>query len=939
MNIPGGPADPRTPARAPRAVYFPSLDSPLKYMTPEELRSFYGPPVSRDTSDQARPAIQPDLDTESRYGTPGELVTRPTSRRRVEREKENVQIGSEDAVGQAARPGARKRLLEPGTCRSSPQVHGESRDVDSEADDDADDEEAEKPRKRVRRSKKKGQKKRGEEEKVLSGIADELSTKQKTVRRDLKGFIRVALIEVTGYGTNTTDTPSTIISSVTYTPFDLSDLVTSPINSKIITKVAKLVCKEQRDPILSSLTYKHAEVDWTKRDLEEFAKSQFRWWRTNFQASISEDKAAKAQLRKRLNKRDIRRTHYYSDRLAAVGEYKRRHGADPTPFLDEAYMSDQVSAIETDDEEKATAYVRNLQEKAGFSQQDIAEGRPVWEMNRVLTELDIIRAEDRKKSKKKTGRARPIPPFHHVETSRRYPTAIFPDGTDLGSAAFLSGGFMPNDPSIYFVNEGSFRRNTEFVLKPHGIHIVLGEVTAFERDYAMFRSFFKEPFNGTQFMLLLIVPYRLGFLSQFDMDTFDADHTRTCLAQLNLPLIVQVDSCVVTEHEDSDSSDSNSELSEETNITDPEDVTCVTVGARSTGSSFPGMFTSSVLGFAGEAGNTFRRQMRVPSDQVFGVGQFMEEYNFDRFRLAFVWVMPAMLDVLDSANRLQSFADYSASSLTHRRPPSCPPILPIPWHEAPILFGGFLPDDSNTFYVFFGSATGSTSFFLPSLHQFVVLGRVLWVASNYAVYSASTEFRAGAVPSTFSINLLIPYYVGSPIVNLAEYRDWVCSSTLEIRLRDKWSLRSSLISDWSTGPFSTHFPWETPPVDEDQEFDRILAAVRSEDESLWVPFSAPALEGEVEDMRRVDLARVDNSIPQVEVYQSMVDHDWFKAEVAGKGLEDELLIFNEASGLTEDDEDEEEGGSGDDLQLPPSSDFDPEGTPALQFPASDEEEA
>ncbi|KAF7964389.1 hypothetical protein HWV62_8743, partial [Athelia sp. TMB] len=129
-----------------------------------------------------------------------------------------------------------------------------------------------------------------------------------------------------------------------------------------------------------------------------------------------------------------------------------------------------------------------------------------------------------------------------------------------------------------------------------------------------------EPFNGTQFMLLLIVPYHLGFLSQFDMDTFDADRTRTCLAELNLPLIVQVDSCVVTEHKDSDSSDSDSELSDETNITDPEDE-----GARSTGSSFPGMFNSSVLGFAGEAGNTFRRQMRVPSDQVFGVGQFMEE--------------------------------------------------------------------------------------------------------------------------------------------------------------------------------------------------------------------------------------------------------------------------------------------------------------------------
>ncbi|KAF7966021.1 hypothetical protein HWV62_40477 [Athelia sp. TMB] len=178
---------------------------------------------------------------------------------------------------------------------------------------------------------------------------------------------------------------------------------------------------------------------------------------------------------------------------------------------------------------------------------------------------------------------------------------------------------MPDNPSIYFVNEGSFRHNTEFVLKPHGIHIVLGEVTAFERDYAMFRSSFKEPFNGTQFMLLLIVRYRLGFLSQFDMDTFDADRTRTCLAELNLPLIVQVDSFVVTEHEDSDFSDSDTELSDETNITYPEDDTCVTVGARSTSPSLPGVFTSLGLGFAGEAGNTFLQQMCFPSDWVFGV--------------------------------------------------------------------------------------------------------------------------------------------------------------------------------------------------------------------------------------------------------------------------------------------------------------------------------
>ena len=43
-------------------------------------------------------------------------------------------------------------------------------------------------------------------------------------------------------------------------------------------------------------------------------------------------------------------------------------------------MSDQVSAIETEDEDKAATYLRELQAKAGFSEQDVAEGRPVWEV-------------------------------------------------------------------------------------------------------------------------------------------------------------------------------------------------------------------------------------------------------------------------------------------------------------------------------------------------------------------------------------------------------------------------------------------------------------------------------------------------------------------------------------------------------------------------------
>lgn len=103
-------------------------------------------------------------------------------------------------------------------------------------------------------------------------------------------------------------------STIKYTPFDFDGLVTSPVNEKIIANVVKLVCKEQRvrtsqfqrtanqflaqDANLSSLTYKYEEVNWTKRDLEELAKIQYRTWRATYQAGIDEQKGAAAELRK-----------------------------------------------------------------------------------------------------------------------------------------------------------------------------------------------------------------------------------------------------------------------------------------------------------------------------------------------------------------------------------------------------------------------------------------------------------------------------------------------------------------------------------------------------------------------------------------------------------------------------------------------------------------
>lgn len=207
-----------------------------------------------------------------------------------------------------------------------------------------------------------------------------------------------------------------------------------------------------------------------------------------------------------------------------------------------------------------------------------------------------------------------------------------PAPTDLGYATFLTGAFMPEDPSTFFINEGNVLHNTEFVLKPHGIHVVLGKATAFERDYAMYRSTFRDPFIGTRYQLMLIIPYRLGspfYLSWFDKRALAADHTRSCLLDLYLPVLVQVDSFVATEHEDSDTEESDAEgsdeeLSEETDPSEAGDDTCGIVDIRPASPLAWVVCTPACLEFGIQHGDTAAQQMRHAHDQAFGVSRFEE---------------------------------------------------------------------------------------------------------------------------------------------------------------------------------------------------------------------------------------------------------------------------------------------------------------------------
>jgi hypothetical protein len=59
--------------------------------------------------------------------------------------------------------------------------------------------------------------------------------------------------------------------------------------------------------------------------------------------------------------------------------YIKRHGVDPTPFIDEAWMTDQVSGIETEDEDKKTAHLASIRTAAGVTEEEIKDRVEVFE--------------------------------------------------------------------------------------------------------------------------------------------------------------------------------------------------------------------------------------------------------------------------------------------------------------------------------------------------------------------------------------------------------------------------------------------------------------------------------------------------------------------------------------------------------------------------------
>ncbi|KAJ7690984.1 hypothetical protein B0H17DRAFT_1134008 [Mycena rosella] len=136
------------------------------------------------------------------------------------------------------------------------------------------------------------------------------------------------------------------------------------------------------------------------------------------------------------------RSFLKSNRLKAIPEYKKKYKVDPVCVLESDWMSDTISAPDTDDEEKKTAHRRRLVQAARLnpSQQD----DPVWErlhpafqsteLSDIKDELDTIRAAAKKKPKK---RPRPSVPrvdlgqtHDHLPTGTVWPFMVSQDWYD-----------------------------------------------------------------------------------------------------------------------------------------------------------------------------------------------------------------------------------------------------------------------------------------------------------------------------------------------------------------------------------------------------------------------------------------------------------------------------------------------------------------------------
>ncbi|KAJ7714111.1 hypothetical protein DFH07DRAFT_863562 [Mycena maculata] len=237
-----------------------------------------------------------------------------------------------------------------------------------------------------------------------------LFPKQIEVRKSLMRKIKYELRQLIGKtdkedtDNDSDDSDTSFHSPRPHLAFDFRANVDDSVNEKVIDRAVHLVWTEQQDPKSKMFSLPHPDVQFTREDLHEFAKTTFRSWKRNYREE-SDPEGSKVR-------QDMRKKELKANRLKAILQYRKQHKHNPVFILETDWMSDEISGPDTEDEEEKRSHRRRLVQAArlGSHQQD----DPVWEKIRpafqanelidIKDKLDRINAA-KKKAKKKQVRA------------------------------------------------------------------------------------------------------------------------------------------------------------------------------------------------------------------------------------------------------------------------------------------------------------------------------------------------------------------------------------------------------------------------------------------------------------------------------------------------------------------------------------------------------
>ncbi|KAI0038537.1 hypothetical protein FA95DRAFT_1613306 [Auriscalpium vulgare] len=306
------------------------------------------------------------------------------------------------------------------------------------AHDSADNNDATRP-KRSKKSRTAG----GAPDRILSGAKENMTTEQATVRAELQTLVRAQLSLLTGIQRNgitkpkdgedsasdadsDVDLPASDDEDPATTKllcFDFTQDVTAAANELVIQRAADIVWREQTDTAACTLTHKN--ILFTLKDLVAFGKDIYRDWRRKRNTANDPGLAKKTALKRALNRRAQRQKALHEDRVKVLAAYQKKHKNNVAAVLEEAaWMSDELSGLDTDDEGKRRTHRNELAAAARLSKEDKrwrsarlgsppaslqnARGKSMssasFLVNDIIDDLDALRREQRKAN----GKARRI---------------------------------------------------------------------------------------------------------------------------------------------------------------------------------------------------------------------------------------------------------------------------------------------------------------------------------------------------------------------------------------------------------------------------------------------------------------------------------------------------------------------------------------------------